>query len=526
MTHQFRSQLFGALLLLGAMAAGAGAWWLTSNRISGQDDGIYLSTALSLSSSGEYTQTFLPVARPQTKYPPLYPTLLSLFATGRTFDANHLAGYKILNACALAATLLFAVALLRGESVSWRVVAALLVATAPALVSFVDLLATEVLFSCLVMSALVFAGRGERRGSLECLALIAGLSALTRAVGLCLCLGVAWHALSRVGWRRAIPTLGIMSAIVLPWLAWRWVVFPADLVPLERYYLAYEQSAWQLLSTRPDEALGILITNLQVYPELMPMVAGWPTDWLAVIAAIMAVVGLGLLPSDQRDLLVKAGVPYVLILLGHPYPIDRYLVPLVPIAAVGIVTACAHVCRMRPTWGPVGAWMLAGTLILSQGLWVVKYAQLPSDQIHAAFGRPFHFSWPELDEAFNWIRRETLGTDVIASSLDSVVAAHTGRRTVRAWLHLPETWSPELQRRLTATETAAVVRRDFARLGVTHLLVSPPLRDVEGRFGEAVLRELTAAAPGMTEVSRSRNAQHIIYRVCEPRAARHRAATP
>jgi hypothetical protein len=59
---------------------------------------------------------------------------------------------------------------------------------------------------------------------------------------------------------------------------------------------------------------------------------------------------------------------------------------------------------------------------------------------------------------------------------------------------------------------ARIVAAEYDRLGVSYILVSPPLQDVEGFFGQAVLDQLHLGSEATPLVFASDDGSHRIYR--------------
>jgi hypothetical protein len=288
-------------------------------------------------------------------------------------------------------------------------------------------------------------------------------------------------------------------------------VLPSSGGPLDVYYLGYEPSAWTFLVDRPWQALAVFSANVVAYPNMVPMVFGWPAASIAVVGTAVTVVGLTGMSRERAAFLGRSGVFYVMALLGHPYPVDRYLIPLVPIALVCLVLGLSRLSRRRGM-PRVFAFALTALLLACHGLWLARYRAVITHETHGAFGRPLRLEWDGVAETLSWIERETLAEDVIASPHDSIVHAYTGRRGVRSWIHVPETWSGDLQRYLTAAEVAAIVKKEFERLSVAYILVEPPLQDPEGQFGQAVLDELGVGGSEFPLAFSSVNRQIRVYR--------------
>ena len=495
-----------------ALVAAGSAMLFASHRIVGPDDAIYLAGAKSLAESGQYLQEFLPTPLPQTKYPPLYSACLAVVGLVTSFEPSAFWYLKACSAAALAALILLSSAVVYSHtrSPSWAVVAGVLVGTGPATFAAVDQIASDLLFSTLLMAVCLWAPQMERpRGHLW-LAVLAGLCTLSRAVGIAVCVGLAIHAFTRLDRRRAVETCLVMAAIVGPWLAWRTYVFP-DVGPLERYFVSYEQSAWTMLFESPGHAASIIAMNLQVYPTLVPMVFGWPFAALAVVASVLSFVGWRSLTS-RRALFGWIVVIYVAILVGHPYAIDRYLAPLVPLAVVGLVCALAVPSARSEMAARVAAWYLAAFLLLSHAIWLTNYWHVSRTAVHGAFGRAITIQLAGWRAAQSWLAAYTEPSDTIASFRNSVDAVYTGRRVIRAWLHLVEAWSPRERRYQSPEAIARIVAAEYDRLDVRYILVSPPLQDVEGHFGQAVLDQLHLGSDAAPLVFASDDGSHRIYR--------------
>jgi hypothetical protein len=496
---------------VGLLAAG-GALAFASQRIIGPDDAIYLAGARSMAESGQYLQGFLPTPLPQTKYPPLYSACLAVIGHFTSFEPSAFWYLKACSAAALAAlaVLCSAVVYSHTRRPAWAVVAGVLAATGPATFAAVDQLASDLLFSALLMAVCLWAPQLDRpRGHLW-LALLAGLCALSRTVGIAVCLGLAIHVFTRLDRRRAVETCLVMAAVVGPWLAWRAYVFP-DAGPLEWYFVTYEQSAWTMLLESPGHAANIIAMNLRVYPTLVPMVFGWPFTALAVVASVLTVMGWRRLTS-RRALFAWIVVIYIAVLVGHPYAIDRYLVPLVPLAVVGLVSALAVPSAGGNLAARVAAWYLAAILLLSHGIWLTNYWHVSRTAVHGAFGRAITIQWEGWKAAQSWIATHTEPSDAIASYRNSVDSTYSGRRVIRAWLHLVEAWSPHDRQYRSPAAIAKIVAAEYDRLGVRYILVSPPLQDVEGHFGQAVLDQLHLGSEATPLVFASDDGSHRIYR--------------
>jgi hypothetical protein len=492
-----------------AVGASVMAWRLTSPRISGPDEGIYLAAARALSRGAGYSQPFLPATLAQTKYPPLYAALLTIPDALVRPGPGDLTPYKVVNAVAFGAVVLLTAIVLARERMptAWVLAGAALAGTAPALVSFVDLIATDLLFAGFVIALLAIVRSPLTRGQAVVLGAVASLAVLTRLVGVALGIGLVWHLVASSRLKDAWLAIATVTGTCALWWSWR-LAAATDVGPLEVYYVAYEPSAWQWLWYRPWHSLELVWTNLITYPTLVPAVFGWPMTWMAIAASGAATYGLRSLDPARRALLVRIALVYAMGTIGHPYAVDRYLLPAVPLAVVGLVRAAGGV---RDTLARAA---LTGLLLLIAAghvAWLIRYSGRPPQHVHAAFGRPLNFAWDGLAETLTFLRERTSPDAVVAAARESIVHLYANRRAIRPTIHLPETWSYIHERELTAAEAAVIVRAEYRRLGVSYLMISPSLEDVEGRFADAVVE-----AAGLTlypVVFTSRDGRHRVYDV-------------
>ena len=190
------------------------------------DDGLYAATAKSLASGTGYRLVDLPGSPAETKYPIVYPFILSLlWRVSPTFPGNIML-LKGLNVVTSFAIMLVACALFRRETGRLGIGALLyvvLVGTSSTLIRFTDFTVSDLLFELLVMSALLLHDQPTHdRSSWNVWggAVVVSLGLLTRELGASLVVaGLAWAVLTRTQREAAIYAV-IVVVLVSPWLAW------------------------------------------------------------------------------------------------------------------------------------------------------------------------------------------------------------------------------------------------------------------------------------------------------------------
>ena len=488
----------------------------TNARITGlyHDDGVYLATAQSLAETSSYRLIDIPGSPQQTKYPPVYPLLLAaVWKLAPAFPQN-LWLLKSVNALLLGAIVLLTYAWLtrlHGLSPTVRVTVALLVATAPGLFWLTDLILSELAFVALLLAVIVSDPTDADDSSVlrfVLAGLCAGLAALTRSAGLAVCVGLIWHVWARRGWRRAMWAAS-GALVVVPW-GLAVLQAPHAHNELIAYYTAYEPPAWSHLPEDPGLTIRILFTNAGLFLRAGLMVFGLVTPLLAVVyVAVMASSAVDGRARGSMALAARILGLYGVIVLAHPYPMQRYLVPFVPVAYVliGISwTRLAARCSIpRLTVAPLLV------LLAFNVSWLAHYRSVTRTGVHGEFGRALPFDWSGFSDTTAWIRENTPASAVVASSYDSLYFVYTGRQAVRPWLHQPERYAVGYGLAAPIPDGNRFAA-DLRELGVTYLVTDPLLSGRESDYGNDSLHALLAAESGSwREVYRASDNAHIVY---------------
>jgi hypothetical protein len=386
------------------------------------------------------------------------------------------------------------------------------VATAPGLFWLTDVILSELAFVVLLLAVIVSDPTDSENPHVLRFVLAgvcAGLAALTRSAGLAVCVGLTWHVWARRGWQRAMWVASGALVVLVPWGVAILQAPPAT-NELIAYYTAYEAPAWSHLAGDPVLTIRILFTNAGLFLRAALMVFGLVTPLLAVVS--LAVMAVGVADRGVRGsvaLAVRLLGVYALIVLAHPYPMQRYLVPFVPFAyvlmGVGWTRLGERFSVPRLTLAPLLAFLVFNAF------WLRHYEHVTRTAVHGEFGRALPFRWSGFEETTAWIRAYTPESAVLASAYDTLYFVYTGRQAVRPWLHQPERYTagygvtPPIP---DGNRFAA----DLRELGVTYLVIDPLLSGRESDYGNDSLHALLAAEPGAwREVFRAPDNAHIVY---------------
>ena len=515
--QSFSRRLGLALAILVAIASATAGIALANHQIAGlyHDDGIYLSTARSLAEQGSYRLINLPGAPFATKYPPLYPSILAVIWKVAPEFPGNLALMKAVNAALLGGIALLTylwLGRLPHLGQPMRLMIAALTSFSPGLFYFCDLVLTEMLFTLIVLGVFLFGaerrGQAVARGELVA-GFLAGLSALTRTIGIAVVFGLVWHIWARHGWRRATRVAVPGLVLILTWVAWRFAASNASGELLD-YYLGYESSIWGVFAEAPWLATRMLALNARYYAESAPLVFGWP-GWVAVLLAtgLLVAAFASEKSRSQLGLPMRICAVYCLFLLGHPLPLERYLTPIVPLAYAGLGMGAGHLASVR-LWRPLAIWCLAPFVFVNVA-WVQHFGWVTRTQLHGQSGRALTYGWEGFRETADWIVGHTPRTSVLATGSDPMYFLYTGRKGIRPWPARPELYSPAYGVPPRVPDGAGI-SSELRRFGVDYLVVDPMFSDGEGKYARAVIDAILAdPSARWREVFRTTDGGHRVY---------------
>ena len=465
-----QNRIAAGLILLAILAAHlSGVLALNPTSLFGllQDDTLYFSSAKALAEGRGYVLPSLPGCPAATKYPVLYPWLLSwIWRLDANFPGNLFWGVTLTYLFSVATILLsyhFGRSSLGLSRLSSLAVTGFL-ALHPTFIFYSARLMSDVPFAALTLCLLLFACAAVRssapRWSLLA-GLVCSLSITMRLAGVALLAGALLAFVSRKLWRSALLFL-VSAAPGLAYFAYQtWFLIPAPPPAPFRASLPGWQQTWFYYTSytsfrhldSPDlHAAGTLLVNQILY--FVSALAGYFVSPLSernialwfvssLILGVLLLLGLlrefkGWKPSISASLFLC----YALLLLGWDYvEWGRFLLPFLPLVAVLVVTSawrCLVRLRQAGTdWlGRTLLWiaLLAGGALAGATAW--NYVALDRRSLaEARFQR--EVSLPEKRQAYDWLRNNAGQGDVIMATEDGLAYLYTDRIFINPTVLLP-----------------------------------------------------------------------------------------
>ena len=450
------------------------------------DDAIYLSTAKALATGHGYRLIDLPYVPAQTKYPPLFPFLLSLIWRLRPdFPANLTALMMVSVSASLLTAAFTWVYMTRYRYTTgwWALVIVGLAAINLNTVEFSVGVFSEMVYTMFAVVALVLAEHYEevdRSTALTILlgtllGLAMGFAFLTRVAGITLLIAVGFYFLLRGRLKRAVIPLGVACAFVLAWGAWTHynkTTFVEPNAVFHTDYLRYSYNLVREASVATHRPMLIAGARM-VARNLLHLVGYWIpaetlgsfTDWLpamtkhfqplllrVVFILCLLLIGVGMRKDriPRLRLLPIYVVLYVGLHLTLPYHFntyDRYLAPILPFTILYLIKGASEVVRTGRSSraGVTLPGVVAAGSRTSRGLRVLRLGvAVPVLLFVAAFGvvsysagvRDTLKNWKanaitrnsEDAPAIQWLIANTPVTAVIATVQHPMYYMYTGRK--------------------------------------------------------------------------------------------------
>jgi len=479
------------------------------------DDGIYVVTARALAEGQGYRIISLPESPPQTKYPILFPWLLSLIWRIAPVFPDNLPLLRIVPVAATVAWLWLSWQLLlkcrTPRPAAIAVVA--LTATSPWVVFLSTSLLSETLFAALLTGSLLFLTKLHEDsppfGRVCALAgLLAGACFLTRTAGIAVVVaGFAWLLMN--GRRVGAVIFGVAAAsMVVPWALW--VLSHTGANAESSYYSASIYESWNVVSHYDwHEKLAVVAANA-AYSIFTPL-ALWGMDitvWRLVPVALLAGCicrGIWLTRTHPVTWFVMV---YVAMIMMWVWPPTRFFVPLAPLFLWHVFV----VIRRVPVI-PVAVVVTAIVVTSSAALWhsvtrAATYGVLfPQSE--------FAEDWHRLSSLFEWIRREAPPDAVVTGNLDPTYFLYAGRKGVRAYAAEPYAlFYAGGDRARAPLGSVRDFRHRLLAARVDYCVWSPAPGFGESPHFRRLLDELSREVPGsLTIASGDVAAGYVVYRV-------------
>jgi len=322
------------------------------NALPAADDSLYMALATSLIETGELRNIHRVSAPVHTLAPPLWPALLAPWV--HVFGRNVVL-LKILTMCWGLAALLLAYLAFRPTAGRFLPVGAvLLTALNPMFTIHATIALTDVPFMALSAAWMCLACRTGPTPSKRMLVLIggvAGLGGLLRTAGLSLVVATGLWALlgvrgATLAWRRRLlnATIAVFCAgvLVVPWAV------RGHLVGNQAVGYTLGPEGAKSLSGMPSELRGAIyekvVTQIKLYVEHLARNLrsfAWLRYPDTLGFALVAVVGIVFLIRLVR---VRSPIEWFVLVYGGMLlvfgrPLDRYLMPVLPIAFLYVLLA-------------------------------------------------------------------------------------------------------------------------------------------------------------------------------------------
>ncbi|HLJ23814.1 MAG TPA: hypothetical protein VKT71_06870 [Candidatus Acidoferrales bacterium] len=431
-----------------------------------QDDTIYFSSAQALAAGHGYILPSVPGKPHATKYPILYPGILSwVWRWNPSFPSNLSDAAMVsaaFGACFLVLVFFF-LRSLKGIGEMEALILTAFCALHPLFIFYGGSLLSDLPFAALAFAAMLVADFAMRRDArmfwpVVCAAL-AGLSMLTRVLGVPVAVGIAVAGMSRRSWRQVFAFCACVAPFLL-FAGWR-AVFPhlpempvagpaassfgwtRTWVYYTSYLGAWKQGVpdWAAFMAMVENNANFILrgpSDIFLSPGLMPDNALGHA--LVAIVTVSALVGIIRQAKMQEWKPIAFVLPlYVMVILFWNFQDanNRYFLPFWPLFAAGLWVEARHalalarrVLQSRASLAEAMVAVVLGAAILSLGgaiLWNYIYG---SRSLAREKSRERGELLVSKQAAYKWLAHNTApGTRVIAYE-DVSLYLYTGREAL------------------------------------------------------------------------------------------------
>ena len=309
------------------------------------DDTIYYVCAKAWATGQGHRIISLPQQPWQTKYPPVFPLLLSLVWRITPEFPSNLQLATVLCWLMLPALLWLIRILYRRYDFpawwAWIMIAVL--AVNPYVQLFSTSLLSEVLFTLTLLGVLLIAPR-----SAVIAGLLAGLAYLTRTAALPLVVAVPAVFVMRRQWRNATLFVGAMAPFLVGWAIWTAGHRLQNADPYLLYYVDYVR--YQLYIVNSSNFGLVFWHNLEALLNsagniVLPFSESFPTRILLQTIGVAIIAGVYRLAREReqvRAYAIYAALSSAMLVVWHYPPTPRFLFPLFPLLLAGFSFQLAH----------------------------------------------------------------------------------------------------------------------------------------------------------------------------------------
>ena len=412
------------------------------------DDSLYFVAAKSLAEGHGHRIESLPGEPSQTKYPPLYPLLLSIaWRVHPDFPENlALAGWLSWLALPVVLVQLAFVFPKLGFSPGRTWVLLALFALNPYVILFSTQLLTELWYLALVLAAMQLLERGAGPPVsplwIHAAGLVAGVAYLTRSAGLALFAAGALYLWIRRERKAVMYFVAAVAPFFIAWMAWVRLHQTPTNDPELLYYLDYFR--YQLYAVPLRDLPVVLWKNLDgilwglgglVLPKVTSSLF---LKILSEVIAIAMIAGVVRMLRRGHGLLFALFAVFssLLLLVWHFPANERFMLPVFPLALAGLLVEAEHFVNMlraglrhadRSQRVVAGGLMAFAGLLAAGVLGLQLYmgaAFLPDD------ARQHRARKIDRLKGYGWIRANLPADSAMLALDDVVLYLYTGRRAM------------------------------------------------------------------------------------------------
>jgi 4-amino-4-deoxy-L-arabinose transferase-like glycosyltransferase len=422
------------------------------------DAGDYVTLAKSLATTGEYRLISLPGEPYHTKYPILFPWILSLvWRLAPSFPSNivYMHWVVIAFSAGFLSLLIFLLPKLSVLDRQRQLLVIGLCALNPALIYASTTIMSEapyLFFSCLALLMLIeLDQRPGSRSFLFLSAICLAFTFLVRVAGITLLGASLLHLALRKKWMDASKLAALTMTILSPWFYWCHIHNETNRFPEYVFNTNYVSDFRQLLETRgvgdflSKNIIVILIgiPKLLFYPFQSDLrIITYLTAWAGL--PTLALLFLGFLRCFRGK--VNRTIHwyclfYLAMLLVWPYPSgERLLLPLLPFFYLFVSTEVLEIAgrarmHFRSSSLAIGRWNLRAlvliplVLLIAAGLVSLAFHTVKFGLSTAKEVKTYEARNKELMASVQWLREQTQPSDSVMAYFYPIYFLQTGRKT-------------------------------------------------------------------------------------------------
>jgi hypothetical protein len=415
------------------------------------DDGVYLITAKSLAAGTGYRFIHLVGAPPAVHFPPAWPALLALVWMALPEFPQNVAALKFVNPVllAIAAAMACAYAIRRfALPPAAAVVTTIVFAAALPVLVLTNVLFSEPLFLVVLFVALAAADRAVEQPGWRASALAglsAGALALVRSLGIALVPALIAALLLAKRWRDAAVAAIGATVVMLPWQLWVSARTAELAEPLRGNYGPY--LGW-VVALYHERGVGFAATivrqNVRSLYRSIGIVlfpAGPQSVRPLLVTITIVLVAVAMIRAHRRAraaLLFLVG--YAAIVLPWPYPPERFLWAVWPLAGLLLASGAVECWRLGAASRAGAGGRASAALVCAVGVFSIGGHAVYSFQgvQRHWWDRPAMRNAQLLAPVAEWINANTQPGDVVACDGEPFVNLYTGRTVVPVHILSPD----------------------------------------------------------------------------------------